>query len=134
MIIFESSFLQIRYEADSQTLIEDWKLDFTTQVEGDTFRQPLQKALQAVIDTKATKWLCDNSERRIVKSPDQLWLEKTYYPELYKHGIKTVALVNSKDVLQTYTAKNHLQSVSERHINIEIFNKRLPALMWLKKQ
>ncbi len=134
MIIFEGTFLQIRYDADTQSLTEEWKLDFTQQVEGDIFRQPLEKALQAVKETQATKWLCDNSERRIVKSPDQLWLEKTYYPELYKNGIRTVALVNTKDVLQTYTAKNHLQSVSDHKINIEIFNKRLPALEWLKQQ
>jgi hypothetical protein len=131
MVIFDSPFLQLRYEADIQTIIEEWKLDFTTIVEGDTFRQPLEKALQAISEHKATKWLCDNTERKVVKSSDQLWLEKTYYTELYKRGIKKVALVNGKDVLQTYTAKNHLQSVSDRYISIEIFNKRRPAMEWL---
>jgi inner membrane protein involved in colicin E2 resistance len=133
MIVFDSPYLQIRFDAEMQAIVEDWKLDFTVQVEGDTFRQPLEKALQAITEHKATKWLCDNTERKAVKSPDQLWLEKTYYTELHKRGIKTVALVNGKDVLQTYTAKNHLQSVSDRNITIEIFNKRRPAMEWLKQ-
>ncbi len=132
MIIFDSPYLQIRYEADIQAIVEDWKLDFTVQVSGDSFRQPLEKALAHISEVKATKWLCDNTERKSVNSPDQLWLEKTYYDELYKRGIKTVALVNGKDILQTYTAKNQLQSVSEHNIHIEIFNKRKPATEWLK--
>ncbi len=132
MLIFDSPYLQIRYDADITAIVEDWKLDFTTQVAGDSLRQPLEKALESISEIKATKWLCDNTERKVLSSPDQLWLEKTYYNELYKRGIKTVALVNGKDVLQTYTAKNHLQSVSDRNIDIEIFNKRTPAKEWLK--
>ena len=132
MTIFDSPYLHIRYDADTQAIIEDWKLDFTTQVAGDSLRQPLEKALEAIQTHQATKWLCDNTERKVLSSPDQLWLEKTYYTELHKRGIKRAALVNGKDVLQTYTAKNQLQSVSDRSLYVEIFNKRTPALEWLK--
>jgi len=134
MLIFDSPYLQIRYDATIQAFVEEWKLDFTTQVVGDSLRQPLEKALASIREMKATKWLCDNTERKVLSSPDQLWLEKIYYNELYKCGINTVALVNGKDVLQTYIAKNHLQSVSERNIHIEIFNKHVPAMEWLKNK
>jgi hypothetical protein len=132
MIVFESAFLRIEYHEELQIMLEEWKLDFTTKVEGDTFRQPLETLLQEFAKLKINKWLCDNTEQKPIASPDQLWLEEYYYPNLIKSGLKKVALVNAKNILGTSSAKNLLQSIVGHKLTIEVFNKNKEAKNWLK--
>lgn len=134
MVIFDSPYLVIQYNEKLQAMTEEWKLDFTVlPLEGDKVREPLTKLLEEFKTRKLSKWLCDNTEQKIIASPDQHWLEEYYYPELIKNGLKTAALVNAKNILRTDNAKNCLQNLEEEKTYIEIFNKNLDARAWLEK-
>jgi hypothetical protein len=132
MLVFESAFLRIEYQEEHQVMLEEWKLDFTTKVEGDTFRQPLTVLLQEFAQLKVNKWLCDNTEQKPIASADQLWLEEYYYPHLLKSGLQKVALVNAKNILGTSAAKNLLQGIVGHKLAIEVFNKNKEAKNWLQ--
>ncbi|MCU0446080.1 MAG: hypothetical protein MUE85_14315 [Microscillaceae bacterium] len=132
MIIFESPFLRVEYNEELQTILEEWKLDFTTKVEGEVFRQPLEVLLQEFKNRQISKWLCDNTEQKPIASTDQLWLEEYYYPNLIKAGLQKVALVNAKNILGTSSAKNLLQGLVGHQLTIEVFNKNKEAKNWLK--
>jgi len=130
MTIFESSYLKIQYNEATQAIWEEWQLDFTQMVVGDNFRQPLEKLIAEIEPNKASKWLCDNTEQKTIDSKDQRWLEKTFYPELLKKGIKKVALVNAKSILGTGYAKNCLRNL-DNTLNVEVFNRNDEAKAWL---
>jgi hypothetical protein len=134
MLLFESPFLKIEIDEKMQAVVEEWKLDFTTTVENATFREPLEALINEFKNRKLTKWLCDNTEQKALNSPDQFWLEDYFYAQLAQSGLKTVALVNAKNVLHTSTAKNRLQNLVGRNLNIEIFNKNAHAKEWLAGQ
>ncbi len=134
MAVYESPYLIINYDEEIGAITEEWQLDFTTQVAGDNFREPLKKLLQEFEARKATKWLCDNTEQKTIDSKDQLWLEEHYYPKLIDLGLQTIALVNAKDIMETDYAKNSLQNLREAVITIEVFNKNQSAREWLSKQ
>ncbi|NJO02563.1 MAG: hypothetical protein HC880_13535 [Bacteroidia bacterium] len=134
MVFFDSPYLIIQYNEELKALTEEWKLDFTTRVEADTFRQPLESLIWAFRERKATKWLCDNTEQKILNSKDQLWLETYYYPQLVQNGLRTVALINAKNILGTDYAKNCLQSLNDQTIKIEVFNKNKDGRSWLSSQ
>jgi hypothetical protein len=133
MIIFDSPYLLIQHDTTLQAITEEWKLDFTTTVRGDVFREPLLKLLQSFSDLQVSRWLCDNTEQKKLVSADQIWLETYFYPEIHKRGLRSAALVNTKNILLTGDAKNCLQNLSERALEIEVFNKNIPAREWLKR-
>ena len=131
MTIFQSTYLIIRYEASQNAIIEEWQLDFATITRGEILQQPLLKLLDAITETKASKWICDTTEQKNVITSDQLWLEKTFYPEIFKRGIKKIAFVNEKNILLTNNAKNILNSLSNKEIEVEVFNRNQKAKDWL---
>ena len=133
MVVFDSSYLIIRYDESLEAITEEWKLDFTQTVQEDKFRQPLEKLLEEFSNKKAKKWLCDNTEQKTLLAKDQLWLENYFYPQLFKRGLKAAALVNAKHILGTGYAKNCLQNVDDEILQIEVFNKNKEAREWLKK-
>lgn len=132
MKLYDSPYLQTVYDENLKAVLEEWKLDFTTQVDGVNFRKPLEQLIATFKEKKAYKWLCDNTEQKNLVFADQYWLETFYYPELIKNGLKKVALVNAKNILGTGYAKNCLKNINEA-VEIEIFNKRKDAIEWLKK-
>lgn len=134
MLLFDSPFLKIEIDEKLQAVIEEWKLDFTTPVENAVFREPLEALLREFKDRKLTKWFCDNTEQKALNSPDQFWLEDYFYAQLAQNGLKTAALVNAKNILNTSIAKNRLQDLVGRSLNIEIFNKNAHAKTWLAGQ
>ncbi len=133
MVIFESPFLQIQYDENLEAMIEEWKLDFTSNPHGDNMREPLQKLLEEFKNRNLKRWLCDNTEQKALQSADQRWLESYYYPQLIELGLEKAALVNAKEILGTVVAKNCLQNVEEEVLNIEVFNKYHEAYTWLGK-
>ena len=131
MTIFDSPYLNIQYDENLETIIEEWKLDFTKVVAGDNFREPLMTLLKEFKDRKVSKWLCDNTEQKTLESDDQFWLEEFYYAELLNLGLKVAVLVNDKNILGTVNAKNCLQNLREENLKIEVFNKYELAKEWI---
>ncbi|GAB4397189.1 MAG: hypothetical protein OHK0053_13130 [Microscillaceae bacterium] len=132
MRIYESPYLLIDYNEGLQALTETWLLDFTTPVEGDNFRQPLQLLLDAFSKYGVKKWLNDASEQKTLASSDQIWLEQVFYPQLLAQGMKAACLVNTKNILGTVHAKNWLQNQQDADLLIEVFNHRELALAWIQ--
>lgn len=130
MVAFDSEFLKITFDEKNQTILEEWKLYYGPRIELDSFRQPMLELVKAFKENKATKWLADNTEQTRLHEKDQWWLEDYLYPQLVEAGLEHVALVNTKNILGTATAKNSIRNLS-RSVEIEIFNKNQDAKTWL---
>lgn len=130
MILLEKPYLKIQFDDSLKAITEEWKLDFTTVIANQTFHEPLEILLEEFKSRKLSRWLCDNTEQKTIETADQNWLETVFYPEMVKNGLKTVALVNAKNILGTGSAKNCLQNLG--NLNIEIFNKNIEARKWLQ--
>jgi hypothetical protein len=134
MTILDNSYLTIEYNEELNAILELWKLDFTVEVQGDLFRQPLLQLADELKKRNVSKWLVDTTNQQELTSQDQNWLEAVYYPALYQNGLKIAALVNAKKVMGNIVVKNCLENLGLGISAIDTFNRFQIAKEWLKSQ
>ncbi len=129
--IFEHPSVTINYDAQTNAILEEWKLDFTTKLDSDSFKSIYTKIVETVKEYQVKKWYCDLSEQQTVNVEDQLWQEAYFYPAMLQNGLKVACLVDTKNILGTVYTKNCLQNIDDSKVIIEVFNDRKLAKNWL---
>ncbi len=131
--IFEHPSVAIYYDEQINAVLEEWRLDFTTQLDSASFKNIYLKIIETTKTHQVKKWYCDLSEQKAVNVEDQLWQEEHFYPAMLEHGLQVACLVDTKNILGTVYTKNCLQNAEKSRIMIQVFNDRKQAKEWLAK-
>lgn len=131
--IFEHPRVSIYYDEQIKAVLEEWKLDFTTKLDSESFKNIYVQIVETTKTHQVTKWYCDLSEQQAVNVEDQLWQEAYFYPAMLQHGLKVACLVDTKNILGTVNTKNCLQNIDDSKVIIEVFNDRKLAKKWLSE-
>lgn len=131
MNLYESEFLKIELDNNKKVLKEIWHNYFGIKVENELLREPMGKILEAFRqNSQLTQFISDITERKPLETEDYIWLEEHFFPELAKSGLKQFAIISSKDIIDTNSAKNLIRRFNKT-IEIEVFKREKNAEKWI---
>ena len=108
MNIFESKYVQVNYNAITNSVETIWK-DFATS---DEFRKTIDIVYGAILENKPQNWVVDFKRAGVVAVKDQEWFYNKVLPNIARAGIKKAPVVVSDDVF----SKAHSDE-AKRHMN-----------------
>jgi hypothetical protein len=94
-IIYQTSFIQLHYQAAGATLETEW-LGF---VNSEQLRAALTEALRLARQHRVQGWIANNTLLRTIRPADQDWINQAWFPEFAKLSVKRLAIIESQDAL-----------------------------------
>lgn len=94
-LIYQTSFVQLHYQAAGATLETEW-LGF---VNSEQLRTALTEALRLARQHRTQGWVANNTLLRTIRPADQDWINQIWFPEFAKLGVLRLAIVESQDAL-----------------------------------
>lgn len=129
--IRNDGLVRIDVDVEQSLITSQWK----GYVPSDEYRAALWQILEQVREHKLSLWLSDTREMGIILRADEKWSMEVFVPELMKHGLRRVALVQSQDYFtQTVTERLAEATVAVAPFKVEMFSSAAPALGWLAKE
>ena len=107
---------------------------FKTVAAGDDFRAPLQAGLKLLEEKRATKWLSDDRNNKILSMEDSDWADRSFGIQAMKAGWRAWAMVLPEDRRAQINIERLMQQRKEYGMEIRAFSDVEEALSWLKKQ
>lgn len=127
-ILFNKEFLLITHEKENSLIHLRWKR-FTTTEE---FRDGLNTALKYVNELKIERWLANLKNMSVIKEADRNWTNEEWFPQLYKTGLKKMAIVHSQDVFNNLAVSKIMsEAKAERFFIVAYFRDADEAHRWL---
>ncbi|WP_027000896.1 hypothetical protein [Eisenibacter elegans] len=131
MTIYQNPLVDIRLDNQLHSISETWKLAYQEPFTLEVLTQAVGQGLQAFKENALTKYMVDITDRPRLSTAHEVWLETQFYPELVRNRLHTFVVVSERDIIRPGIIKNILRRLNE-DIHVEIFNKRAPAVAWLK--
>ena len=128
MIYFESDYVVVSWDPEIQAVIAVWN----GYLDGlDKVRTGHAKIIELAEQQKATKWLNDLRNLKVVDRADQEWLSKELPPLLHKAGIRFAATVIPQSPTAQLSNRNILRNLKEGEFAKETFSSLEEAKAWL---
>jgi hypothetical protein len=130
MVHFDESYLTISYDADSATVIMQWK-SFATSEE---FRKGLNEGLKLIEEKKASNWLADLRKMEAIDPEDEQWSNEDWFSRALQGGINRMAIVPSEDIFNSISVDNIMSAITGTDLVTHYFKDTEEAKSWLKEQ
>jgi hypothetical protein len=101
-------------------------------VDGQYYRDTMDKGLALLKEKKASKWLADMREQKVLSQEDQTWTVQDWTPRSVKAGIRHTAFVIPASALGQMSLKRILSKVGEIEIVMAYFDNLEEARIWLR--
>lgn len=126
-IVYHTSFVQLHHDPAGATLETEW-LGF---VNSEQLRTSLTEALRLARQHHTKGWIANNTLLRTIRPADQDWINKEWFPEFAKLGVRRLAIVESQDALNRMGITNIIQRATE-HIpfDTQYFSDVTTARRW----
>ena len=85
----DEPYVSVRWESVNRWVVAEWK-GWANSAE---FKAAHATAPEAIRENRATKWLVDSRDQRVVVEEDQRWLAQTWIPSIVRAGIRRTAIV-----------------------------------------
>jgi len=129
--ICNDALVRIEVDVEQSLLISQWN----GYVPSEEYRTALWQILDEVRVHKLCLWLSDTREMGIILRADEKWSMEVFVPELMKHGLRRVGLVQSQDYFtQTVTERLAEATVAVAPFKVGMFSSPETALVWLVKE
>lgn len=130
MVHLDESYLTITYDADTASVIMQWK-SFATSEE---FRHGLNQGLQLIKEKNASNWLADLRKMEAIDPEDEQWSNEDWFPRALQAGISRMAIVPSEDIFNSIAVENIMNAVTGTDLVTHYFKTPEEAKGWLKEQ
>jgi hypothetical protein len=127
-VVLENESVTMQYHEESGIL----EHRFHKHVWGPTFREALNKGLEALQQHGGTKWLSDDRANAAVPQDDTDWALNDWFPRAQKTGWKYWAIVLPDHVIGQMNMKRFISTYSAKGVSVRVFDNPVPALAWLK--
>jgi len=89
------------------------------------------KALDAISDKRAVRYLSDTRKVKVIVQEDQTWANEVWIPLLVKAGVKRFALVTASSGLGKLTVEDVIDLVDNKGLLMRGFGSLEEARTWL---
>jgi hypothetical protein len=127
--VLDSDSVNMQYHEESGIL----EHRFQKHVWGATFRDALNKGLEALKQHGGTKWLSDDRANAALSQDDTDWAMNDWFPRVQKAGWKYWAIVLPEHVIGQMNMKRFIATYSAKGVVVRVFDNPLAAMVWLKK-
>lgn len=130
MVYFEAPYITIHWNEENKYVRMEW----TKWVQGENFRDALNKGLDLLKEKKSCKWLADLRELGVVTEEDQNWSNTDWFPRALQGGINCMALVVPKKTIAKMSVNNIMAKIEGTDLVTHYFDEVEEAVNWLKNQ
>lgn len=128
MPLFEEKYLTIHHNEEVSCIHMQWTGFATTE----HYKHGMNTGLEKVREKKVSKWLADMADMGAISPEDQKWTNEDWFPRLLGAGIRTAAVVTSKDVFNQLAVKKIGQDMTDNSYTMYFFDNLEEAKEWLK--
>lgn len=100
-------------------------------IEGEALRVPMNQGLELLKEKKASRWLADMREQKVLVQADQDWTVQDWTPRAVSTGLKKSAFVIPESALGQLTLKKITSRVGEYELKMAYFSSLEEARKWL---
>lgn len=108
-IIYRTSFVHLHHDPAGATLETEW-LGF---VNSEQLRSSLTEALRLARQHQVRGWVANNTLLRTIRPTDQDWINREWFPEFAKLGVRRLAIAESQDALNRMGISTIMQRATE---------------------
>ena len=101
-------------------------------IQGQHFRDALDKGTELLLQHGAQKWLSDNRNRGALLPEDMEWTQTDWFPRTVQVGWKYWALVMPEKIVGKMNMRQAVQAYTEKGIIVEVFADPDEAMSWLE--
>ncbi len=128
MPLFEEKYLKIHYNEEVNCIHMQWTGFATTE----KYKNGMNTGLEKVKEKKVSRWLADMVDMAAISPDDQKWTNEDWFPRLLEAGVKTSAVVMSKDIFNQLAVKKIGQDMTNNSYTMHFFDDLEEAKKWLK--
>ncbi|WP_338767985.1 STAS/SEC14 domain-containing protein [Bernardetia sp. ABR2-2B] len=129
MPLFEEKHLTIHHDEDVNCIHMQWT-GFATSAK---YKHGMNTGLEKVQEKGVTRWLANMAEMGAITPDDQKWTNENWFPRLLEAGIRTAAVVMSKDVFNQLAVKKIGEDMTDNSYTMHFFDDLEEAKKWLKE-
>lgn len=123
----DEQWVSVRWEEIHQCVHTEWKAFANSQ----EFRGTLMKALEAIRENHATRYLSDTRKVKVIVREDQVWSEETWFPLVAAAGLTRFAAVTAEAGLGKLTVEEIFDTVHLKGLEVRKFSTVAAAQAWL---
>lgn len=130
--ILDNEYSSIFFDENSKAIISVWKRPATTEA----YRGICSFVLRKIKEFEVEAIISDIYHQGLVSTENRLWLQNEIAPEIYKSGVRKVAIIAPNDVFSRFyieSVKNGTQSVIT-DVELSYFNDLISAQAWLMQE
>jgi hypothetical protein len=105
--------------------------ELRTVVQGEEFRQILEKGLELFIQFQACKWLSDDRGNGPLSPEDSEWAVSNWSPRVIAAGWKYWAIVMPEQIMGKMDMTRWIKSYGQQGVTVSAFTLPGTALKWL---
>ena len=128
-VTFESEFVQVSYDEESDSVIAVWKKATTTSAYRETFKQVLDE----VKANRAKAFISDIYHQGVVGTENRHWMESEILPEAMKFGLRKIAIVAPEDIFKKFYVGSVMRNARQYNDALEhkVFSDLISAQAWV---
>ena len=97
------------------------------------YQHGMNTGLEKVKEKKVSRWLANMAEMAAITPNDQKWTNEDWFPRLLESGIRTAAVVMSKDIFNQIAVKKIGEDMTDNSYTMHFFDDLEEAKAWLKE-
>jgi hypothetical protein len=129
MPLFEEKHLTIHHDKDINCIHMQWTGFATSQ----KYKNGMNTGLEKVTEKQVTKWLANMTNMAAITPDDQKWTNEDWFARLLGSGIRTAAVVISKDIFNQIAVKKISEEMTDKSYTMHFFDNLEDARKWLKE-
>ncbi len=127
MIYFDEPFLTIHWDETIKCVIMQWK----GFAQSNQLRTGLNKGLELIKQKKATYWLADLRNLKVISLEDQKWSNEDWFPRALATELRRMAIVEASSAVTQLGVKNIMSRVNGQDLEVHYFSDVEQAKQWL---
>ncbi len=127
MPLFEEKYLTIQHDEDVNCIHMQWVGFATSQ----KYQHGMNTGLEKVKEKEVSRWLANMAEMGVITPEDQKWTNEDWFPRLLEAGIRTAAVVMSKDIFNQLSVKKIGEDMTDNSYTMHFFDNLEEAKKWL---
>lgn len=130
--ILDNEFASVFYDKTSNSIITVWKKPTTSEA----YRGICNFVLQKIKEFGVEALISDIYQQGLVGTENRLWLQNEIVPEVFKSGVRKVAIIAPNDVFSRFYIESVKTGAQAGLSNVELsyFNDLISAQAWLVQE
>lgn len=134
MQIYNSNFLEIRYDVNTGILWDKWSVDTAKMADGE-FEKEITQWKNAIISQKAKLAMIDATDMAFSIAPSvQEWVNINITAPTIQAGLQRMAFIVSQEFFTQLSIELTMDENADKTLQVQYFTNESEASIWLLKK